>query len=254
MKYIQSLHRKKYREQAAVFLVEGEKMALELLQQDKIEIVEIFALEDWVEKQALLLKKYQSIVNKITARDLKKISTLNAPNQVLLIAQQANFVLDKEEINKGLSLYLDAIRDPGNMGTILRIADWFGIAYIFCSADCVEVFNPKVVQASMGAIFRVPIGVVDFNHLKNHYLNVPIYGMVLDGEDIFKTSFTDSGLIVIGNESRGISTNIQQQLDKKLTIPAFGKSGSESLNAGVATGIVCAAFRAYSHPKAAFIL
>lgn len=243
IKFIQSLHRKKFREQEKLFLVEGEKMALELLQQSRIAVNEIFALESWLENHPLLIKKYHPLITVVTERELKKISTLSTPNKILVIARQPDFFLNKSEVKSNLSLYLDGIRDPGNMGTILRIADWFGIPYLFCSNDCVEVFNPKVVQASMGAIFRVEISVMSFEDLKNEMPELPVYGTVLDGENIYNTALSPNGIIVIGSEAKGISKAVEQRLDKKLTIPSFGKSGAESLNAGVAAGVVCSVFR-----------
>lgn len=243
IKYIQSLHRKKGRVQASVFLVEGEKMVAELLHRHKENVLEIFALEDWIEAHEQLLERFQRQIYKVSTAELKKISTFTTPNRVLVVARQFSASYQNSDITDNLSLYLDGIQDPGNMGTILRIADWFGIPYVFCSEHTVEVYNPKVVQASMGAIFRIKTIAKNLLELKKDCPNLPIYGTVLKGDDIFKTPLSSKGMIVIGNEGGGISEEIQAILTHRITIPSFATNGAESLNAGVATGIVCAMFR-----------
>jgi TrmH family RNA methyltransferase len=193
-----------------------------------------------VEKYAAELRTFQAIVTEVNESELKKISTLTTPNQVLMVVKQPSFELDFQAIRSDLSLYLDGIQDPGNMGTILRIADWFGIPYIFCSDTCVDIFNPKVVQATMGAFLRIKSKEIDLKELIE--ATTPVYGALLEGENLFQTERSKHGIIVIGNEGRGISDEVRALINRPILIPPHGV-GAESLNAAVATGIICAVFR-----------
>ena len=149
-----------------------------------------------------------------------------------------------EQSPRGWGLFLDGIQDPGNLGTILRIADWFGISRVFSSPDCVDPFNPKVVQATMGAFLRVSCIETTIDRLYQEYPGIPIYGEVMDGENVFHTSLKGAnGIIVIGNEGSGISPEAERLLSHRISIPPAAHSGAESLNAAVATGILCAVFR-----------
>lgn len=237
------MHRKKYRMQEAVFLVEGEKMVAELLRGHQDMVVEIFAIEEWFKQYQGLCRGLKQPSHQVSAATLKKISTFTTPNKVVAVVRQFSKDIDFSHASEQLSLYLDGIQDPGNMGTILRIADWFGIPYVFCAANTVELYNPKVVQASMGAIFRVQTMTISLLTLKNACPDLPIYGTLLNGDDIFKTPLDSKGIIVIGNEGKGISAEAQELLTHRITIPSFAKNGAESLNVGVATGIVCAMFK-----------
>lgn len=158
---------------------------------------------------------------------------------ILLEKQAPN--LDNKLINENLSLILNNIQDPGNLGTIWRIADWFDIKHVFCSPNCVDLYNNKVIQSSMGAFLRVPAQEVEIAELLETHSDVPVYGATLGGKNIFKTNLTKNGFIIIGNESRGIEANLLPQIDHQIAIPQNGNA--ESLNASVATGIICAAFR-----------
>lgn len=236
--YVQSLKQKKFRQKYNNFLVEGDKSCRELLQLSNTPIEIIFALEKWVEANAHLTQKVQDKVLVVKEIELKKISQLTTPNQVLIIAQQFVNDWDIQAVQQGYNLYLDGIRDPGNMGTILRIADWFGLKYVFLSADCVDIYNSKVIQASMGAFMRVKAPIIDLADLKNQVPSMPLLGTFMDGEDIFTLPKMEAGIIIIGNEGKGISKETEALITKKITIPAPKGSGAESLNAGVATGIV----------------
>ena len=248
IKYVQSLKMKKHRDEHHVFLVEGEKMALELIGDKSIQIEQIIALETWIQSHQNSLKLHFSKILTASEADLKQISNLTTPNKVLIIAKKPtpqpacpvgryfNNLIDKK-----FSLYLDGIQDPGNMGAILRIADWFSIPYLFCSPDTVEVWNPKVIQSSMGAFLRVQTQEVDFLSFRKQYPHLPIFATVLDGQNIYdvkKENDVKNGIIVIGNEGKGVSEGILNMADFKISIPGGG--GAESLNAAVATGIVCA--------------
>ena len=244
IKYIQSLKIKKYRQMYANFIVEGDKMAIELLNDKNIEIENIIALSTWINDNQNILKPHLNKILTATEADLKQISNLSTPNKVFIIAKQPIFNVFNEDskqkilIENNFSLYLDGIQDPGNMGTIMRIADWFSIPYIFCSETSVDIWNPKVVQASMGAFLRVKAFEVNFQDIKTHFPNLPIFATILRGDNVFKLDAPNKGIIVIGNEGSGISESILNQTDYKISIPGGG--GAESLNAAVATGIVCA--------------
>jgi len=146
-------------------------------------------------------------------------------------------------VQNDLSLFLDGIQDPGNMGTILRIADWFGIAHVFCANGCVDVYNSKVVQSSMGAFLRVKAIPSSYEAIKADFPTLPSYATTLHGANVFTNELTSNGLIMIGNEGKGLSEALIHAANHRITIPSFSESGAESLNAGVATGIICAAFR-----------
>jgi len=224
-------------------MVEGTKMAREILTNGQLEIEGIFVLKDWKEENKHLLKRTKPKVFEINAADMAKISSLRSPGQVLIVAKKRRFDLDGESIENDLSLYLDTIQDPGNFGTILRIADWFAVSYVFCSDTCADLFNPKVIQASMGAFLRVRVMKMDLKSLTERLPGIPVFGTVLDGKNLFEESLSKRGIIVIGNESRGISEENISLLTHKISIPCNEKGGAESLNAAVATGIVCSVFR-----------
>ncbi len=233
IKYIQTLGQKKFREAEAVFIAEGPKMIEELLASASVVITELFAVEDWINKSK---KKSRPglVITAITEQELKKISQLSAPNNVLAIVKQFNND-DFAAKGKGIVLALDAIRDPGNLGTIVRIADWFGITHIVCSKDCADLYNAKVVQATMGSIARVTVLYTDLANWLSREKNIFIYATALEGRDITVAEKIEEGIVIIGNESKGIRQDILNRADK-ITIPRKGRA--ESLNAAVATGIV----------------
>ena len=232
IKYIKSLSQKKFRDQYGVFVVEGEKMVKEAVASGFV-VDKIYRTEE------------------IGEAAMERISALSSPSPALAVVRKP-LAIDKAEVpSKGLFLALDGIRDPGNLGTILRIADWFGIDAVYASEDTVDIFNPKVVQATMGAIFRV----------KFHYCSVPalckdvlarggkVYGTFLDGQNMFQKQLeTVFSVIVIGNEANGISKETAACVSDRLFIPPYPADdpGSESLNAAVATAITVAEFRRYS--------
>lgn len=248
IKFINSIKKKKYREIHQCFFAEGEKLVDELLNSN-VQIIEIFATADWINKnkQGLYLQPELDVIE-ISENDLNKISLLTTPNKVFAIAKQPVYEYKIEEICTGLSLFLENINDPGNLGTIIRIADWFGIKNIFCSKESVDVYNPKVVQASMGAIYRIKIHYVESGEFLadlSELENFNIYGTFLEGNNIYQESLDNHGLIIMGSESHGISKEIEPFINKKLFIPNYPPNGetSESLNISVATAIVCSEFR-----------
>jgi len=247
IKFLNSLKKTKYREIHKLFFAEGEKLADELLNSG-IKITNILATKDWIKTNSLKLNGCKAEIDEIAEVELAKISSLSTPNQVLIIAEQPQYTYHLEEISTKLSLLLDDINDPGNLGTIIRIADWFGIQNIFCSESSVNLFNPKVVQSTMGAICRVKVHYVDIPTLINSVKRYPdfnIYGTFLEGSTIYNEPLDEKGFIIMGSESHGISEKTKSLINKKLFIPNFpiGEKSSESLNISVATAIVCSEFR-----------
>ena len=239
IKYVNSLKQKKFRQRYCKFTAEGDKIVNEILENSNINIERVFAVSNWIEENPKLAQIHQ--VEEVTLNELKKISSLQTPNQILVVLDTFDHKVITKDINESLSLVLDNIQDPGNLGTIIRIADWFGIPYVFCSKGCVDVYNSKVVQSSMGSFLRTKVIYTEIETLFSEYSEVPKYGAILGGQNIFKTTLTQNGFIVIGNESKGVSSEVKKLLTHHLEIPSYGKA--ESLNASVATGIICATFR-----------
>ncbi|MEM1121222.1 MAG: RNA methyltransferase [Bacteroidota bacterium] len=224
------------------FVVEGAKMATEILKQRALELEGIYALESWIADQHELLAEVDAPLYPISPKDLERISSLKTPNSVLVVCKVPTYELDLPTINNSLTLYLDDLQNPGNMGSILRIADWFGLPYVFCSKNCVETYNPKVIQGSMGAFLRTKVISIEFEELMEYLPELPTFAAVLGGVDIFKSHLPKNGMIIIGNEGAGIRETIRQTASHQISIPKGQQGGAESLNAAVATGIICAAF------------
>lgn len=241
IKHIQSLHSKKNREQEGLFIIEGIKLVTEFIGYHKYTVKEVFATAEYLNSYKSLLVNNHIAFTEISEEELKKISLQTAPNQVLAIVNVANQELDIAALSSSTTLYLDDIRDPGNLGTIIRIADWFGIKQVICSPNCTELYNPKTLQASMGAVLRVNVFSIPFNELLPQIKDLPIYGAVLEGKNIY-TSQLKNGIIVIGNEANGISDEVLKHITHRITIPAANSNGSESLNAANACAIICSEF------------
>ena len=248
IKFINSIKKKKYRDIQQCFFVEGEKLVDELLHSD-VQTISIFAVVEWLEKKRSVLSNLNDIeIVEVKEEDLKKISALTTPNKVLAIAKQPSYSFTFEEIKECLNIFLDNIKDPGNFGTIIRIADWYGIKNVFCSNESVDVFNPKVVQSTMGAIFRTKIHYVDSSNFLDKLQQLDdfnIYGTFLEGDNIYKTELSKNGMIIMGSESQGISDNLKPFINNKLFIPNYplDVKTSESLNISIATAITCSEFR-----------
>lgn len=243
VKYINSLSAKKFRQQYHKFVAEGDKIVQEILQAASLKIELLVATESWLEANRPLIRLSPAQIESVTEAELKKVSSLTTPHQALIVADYLPTSIEENVVRNDWSLYLDGIQDPGNMGTILRTADWFGIQHVFCSKTCVDVYNPKVLQASMGAFLRVKVVELSFLDWKKQFPALPVYGTLLHGNSLHNVHFEKSGILVLGNEGNGISTDILPYLDKKITIPKHPQGGAESLNVGVATGILCAAIR-----------
>ena len=236
--FIKSLHQKKFRKEHRLFIVEGFKSIQEFIS-SKYEIDSIYHLTDVMPKLGKLSQNIK--LHEISPDELSKISTLNAPQQLLAtIKLPEPEEITIESVRGKFALALDGIQDPGNLGTIIRTADWFGIEHIFCSEDTVEAFNPKVVQASMGSLARIQISYTDLKSLLSKKQS-PVYGALLEGESIYKTNFGKEGILLLGNEGKGISSNLMSEIDFPVTIPRFGNA--ESLNVAISTSIFCSEIR-----------
>lgn len=244
IKFIHSLGAKKNRDSLNLFCAEGEKCVEDLF--SKFQCQTLIAKKDWIDKKQLTAKE---IVYIDSADELKPISAHKTPQPVFAVFEKTEQKLIINDLLSQLSLVLDEIQDPGNLGTIIRIADWFGIRNVICSKNTTDVFNPKALQATMGAAARVHVHYVDLVdflktiHKKNP--DFPIYGTLLSGKNIYETSLQKNGLIVMGNEGNGICKEVENLVSQQLLIPNFpqGEKTSESLNVSVATAIVCAEFR-----------
>jgi len=227
-KYIQSLFHKKNRDEEGLFIAEGVKFVNELLQSN-FTVRKLYATPAWAQHH-----KYKQPVTIVEDYELKKISQLATPNQVLAVVEQRKLSA-QPSLQQKITLVTDGIQDPGNLGTIIRIADWFGIHQIVASSDTVDLYNNKTIQSTMGSIIRVNIW---YTHLEEWLptCNIPVYGALLNGKNIYGFTGIKEGIIVIGNESKGIRENLLPFINHAVTIPK--KGGAESLNAAVATGII----------------
>ena len=245
LKFIRSLHLAKYRKQHGLFVAEGPKVVGELIHSD-FRIRTICATEEWIAKAKPKFQRDTEILT-ITQKELERISTLQSPNDVLALVEMKEFKAAQLSPGNELLIVLDGIRDPGNLGTIIRTADWYGIPAVICSPDCVDPYNPKVIQATMGSIAREEVVYRQLDELfESKGGDVPVYGAVLDGNNIYEQKLAPAGYLVIGSESHGISTGLLPHVTHPLRIPSFRKTkgaSAESLNASVATAILCAEFR-----------
>lgn len=240
VKYIRSLHQKKFRQKYNNFIVEGDKIAKELLLSNEWEVELVLAEESWLSLNDRLLAPIADRFQKVSSEELKRISALQNPNKVLIVARQRDFTPTSAHLDETFILYLDGIQDPGNVGTILRIADWFGIPYVFSSMNGAELYNSKVLQSSMGAFLRVGYKRENLSALiQRYHTNVSVWGAVLNGTSIYELPPLKKGIIIIGNEGRGISPENKTLLTQEISIPKPKGGGAESLNAAVATGIIC---------------
>jgi RNA methyltransferase, TrmH family len=230
IKDIQSLSHKKFRDELNLFIAEGPKIVSELIELMPQQIEKLFSIRKWIETNPSLTRKNNVV--EVSDIELGRLSHLHTPNQVIAVLKK---LTSKKPDASSFTLYLDTIQDPGNFGTIIRIADWFGVKNIVCSPGCADLYNPKVVQSTMASIARVNVYYDEKRDwLKNQ--NVPIYAATLNGTSLFQYSKADKGVLIIGNESKGISDDIFQYATEQITISKKGEA--ESLNAAVATGII----------------
>ena len=242
IKLVRSLEMKKFRKETNLFVAEGEKLVNDLIASG-VECFKIIATE----KHAVSLRTNRDIeLVVVDDEELKKVSFLKSPQGIVGLFKQKKCTPDVATPRRELCLALDDVQDPGNLGTIIRIADWFGIEHIYCSIGTVDVYNPKTVQATMGAISRVNIYYVDLpQFLSSLEKSIPVYGTFLDGKNIYEHKLSSNGVIVMGNEGKGIGSECEKFIDEHILIPNYpaGRATSESLNVSTATAIVCGEFR-----------
>lgn len=248
VKYIRSLEMKKFRKADQVFVAEGHKLVGDLL--GAFECTYLAATAQWLDQHTSVLHSAQlrhTEIDEVSEDELKRLSFQETPQQVLAVFCQPQWSVNLNEVaSQGLCLALDDVQNPGNLGTIVRVADWFGIEHIFCSQGCADIYNPKTVQATMGAIARVQVHYVNLEEsLKSLDGSVPVYGTFLDGENMYEKELSHQGVIVMGNEGKGVSKEVEACVDERLYIPNYpeGRETSESLNVAIATAIICAEFR-----------
>ena len=237
LQLVRSLADKRGRTETGLFVAEGAKLVGEL-RASHLRVRKIFALEGLFEGPE---------VECVTPRDMERLSLLKTASNSLALVEIPRYRFDAAEAGRRLTLALDQVQNPGNLGTIIRLADWFGIGDVVCSPDSADCFNPKVVQATMGAILRVRLHYTERDALLADAATrrTPLYGTFLEGENLYDAELTEGGIVVMGNEGRGVSERVARHIDHRLFIPPYpaDRHGSESLNVAMATGIVCAEFR-----------
>ena len=249
-KLIRSLQHKKYRQEQKLFPVEGEKLVGELLQGDpsgRFQIRELFATRDWIASHPSLQLHKAARVTEAAPSEFKKISNQVSPQPVMALVSIPEDEFHMEELLHKPVLAFESIRDPGNLGTILRTAEWFGIGQVVCSPDSTDLYNPKVVQSTMGAIFRVRVRYLDLETLLKHreMQARPVAGTFLEGENLYLTTLDPDTFILFGNESHGLSRQLASLIQRRISIPSFSgpDTGPESLNVAASVAVVCSELR-----------
>ena len=242
IKYIRSLELKKNRISERIFVAEGNKLVADMLPFYTCKL--LLAKPNWMATQGDIPAEELLVAEE---DDIRKASFLKNPQDVLALFHYPEWNLEEADPRKDLVLLLDGIQDPGNLGTIIRLADWFGIEHIVCSTDTADVFNPKTVQATMGALAHVKVHYTELAGYIRHWKgnSVPVYGTFLDGDNLYGRSLTKNGLLIMGNEGNGISKDVAEMVNQKILIPNYpqGNETTDSLNVAVATAIVCSEFR-----------
>jgi TrmH family RNA methyltransferase len=249
-KLIRSLHQKKFRDQHRLFLVEGEKMVRELTTGDPAypyHIRELFATPEWIDSHSTLLQGIEAELTEASQAEIKKVSNLVSPQAVIALVSIPEIPFNAEALLNTPVLAFESIRDPGNLGTIIRTADWFGIRHIVCTPDSTDLYNSKVVQSTMGAITRVQIHYQEMEAiLKSKEMQAKtVFGTFMEGKNIYKTPLEPDPFILFGNESHGLSDGLNSLIKHRITIPSFSPlgSGSESLNVASSVAVVCSELR-----------
>lgn len=245
VKMILSLQKKRTREESELFVIEGDKLVREYIAAGN-KVVLLAAKPEWLDGESNLINGKPDEVVSVSYDELRRISSLKTPHNVLAIAPINKPTFADTMLAKSLTLVLEYVQDPGNLGTIIRIAAWFGIKNIICSSDCVDVYNPKVLQASMGAFMHVSVHYVPLEPIleKAGKSGISIYGTVIDGEPVYKKELRGEGIILLGNESKGLSDKLLEYVTDRITIPGPEKplAGIESLNVSMAAAIICSEF------------
>ncbi|MDT8402017.1 MAG: RNA methyltransferase [Bacteroidales bacterium] len=246
IKLINSLRQKKYRERENLFVIEGDKLVSEYLASGR-QVKLLLAVSEWIaKKDKTLLSRAKEIIT-VSEKEIAKVSQLTTPQGILAVANMERYQPDLASLTEKLSIALDDVQDPGNLGTIIRLAAWFGIEHILCSRGTVDLYNPKTVQSSMGAFLHVKVSYTDlavtFSQLSESKL--PVYAATLDGEQVHKINKTQHGLLLFGNEARGITAELLPYVTQKISIPPYRKAlpGIDSLNVAMSAAIICNEFR-----------
>ncbi len=252
IKFIKSLQNKKIRDEERLYVIEGDKIVKEFLSA-KMAIKMLVARPEFIKSIHPDHLRYTDIIDEVNYETLKQISTLKTPHNALAIVNMPDIKINISEVLKTFCAVLDCIQDPGNMGTIIRAASWFNIKNIVCSPDCVDVYNPKVIQASMGALMHVNVFYLDLKKLLIAAINnnIPVFGALLEGNSIYNHKLDNKGIIVLGNESKGISDELIPFITEKIKIPKFSdaREGIDSLNVGMAASVIFSEFLRKSGSK-----
>ncbi len=238
IKHIKSLHQSKFRQKYNIFIAEGDKIAEEILQNSLYKINGIYATDKWIKNNDQFVCIHQKLLTGISQGEMGKISALKTPTNVLLVLEKLPESINYKLINEGHALYLDNVQDPGNMGTIIRIADWFGIKTLIRSSGSADFYNPKVIQATMGSFLNVNMYTEEFENLKD--IPHESVGAAMNGRSLNEFNWPNKTLLIMGNEGKGIRTAIHQKLDHFVTIRGVAGRVADSLNVSVATGVLCA--------------
>ena len=245
MNFIISLQKKKVREEEKLYIIEGDKLVKEFLMA-KVDVKTLIAKPEFLNSLPLVHKQGIGEVILASYDELKKMSTLRTPQNALAVIQMPEVSSDQVALEKSLTVALDCVQDPGNLGTIIRAAAWFGIKNIYCSKDCVDVYNSKVIQATMGAILHVSVYYTDLQKLLETAADnkIKVYGALIEGESIYTYKLGNQGIILLGNESKGISEELLPYITDRLMIPklAQAESGIDSLNVGMAASVIFSEF------------
>ena len=248
---IRSLQQKKYRDENGLYLAEGSRIISEILK-SRHEVTLLAATGEWIAKHSRILSSPGSPVFEVTPAELKSVSSLTTPNEVLAVVRKPVYRPDMVKAAKRLSLALDNIQDPGNLGTIVRLADWFGISDVFCSPVTADIYNPKVIQSAMGSHVRVHTHYLPLEEVFRLLPSPPeyaVYGTFPEGEPVYTAALSPMGMVLLGNEAAGISKRLFPYIHKKISIPAYGSPGKvDSLNVSVAAAVICSEFRRREWP------
>lgn len=237
-KLIRSLELKKYRDKSGLFVAQGNKLVEELLDYTSCSL--LAATPEWIDRNREKCKKYGVIPCEETIEGLRKVGFMKSPQEVLAVFEKPNTLLTERTLKGSISLALDGVQNPGNLGTIIRLADWFGIEHVLCSQNTADIFSPKSVQSTMGSITRVQCHYVNLpEFLKS--IEIPCFGSFMKGDSIYDLEPISEGIIILGNEGEGISKEVEKMVHKRITIPQFPENNrkTESLNVAMAASIIC---------------
>jgi TrmH family RNA methyltransferase len=240
IKFINSLRVKRYRNESGYFIAEGERLVDDIIG-STMQVKTLYHTSSWGKREA---DRFENVL--VSVDEMKKISGLTSPSNVLALVSIPEYDIAETNLTDSIALALDGVQDPGNLGTIIRLADWFGIDSILCSSDTTDAFSPKVIQSCMGAISRVKIIYGDLPKILNEYTGlIPVYGTFMEGRNIYDEELTSKGIIVMGNEGNGIGPDVERLISRKIHIPSFANDRAtvESLNVAMATAIICSEFR-----------